>query len=51
MRFTDIYINFDAKYESHQKLVKNTFYGHFEGFYGPSYGGLGAPFFEISLIL
>ena len=33
MRFTDI----DVKYEGHQKLLKNIFYAHFDGFWLPSY--------------
>ena len=37
MQFTDIDVKFDIKYEGHQKLLKNTFYAHFEDFWLPSY--------------
>ena len=37
MRFTHIDVSFDIKYKGHQKLFKNTFYAHFEGFWSPSY--------------
>ena len=37
MMFTHIDVNFYIKYEGHQNLVKNTFYGYFEVFWSPSY--------------
>ena len=36
MRFTDIDMNFDIKYEGHQNCLKNIFYAHFGAFWLPS---------------
>ena len=39
MRFIDIDVNFDARYKGHQNWskIQQKFYGHFEGFWWPSY--------------